>query len=122
MNSLMCITLIRRDTVYSRNLFPFIDKGIRVYKFNLVYVASIKWVVELPFNARLLSSTRAKELNPTIVIKKSSSSWSSDDDKNDDEDSDMEIDDDDSKREMIPQQDLGFLFMTRQKSYHNSHP
>ncbi|GKA50498.1 hypothetical protein Tco_0743571 [Tanacetum coccineum] len=33
-------------------------KGIRVYKFNLDYVASIKWVVELPFNARLLSSTR----------------------------------------------------------------
>ncbi|GKD01148.1 hypothetical protein Tco_1171422, partial [Tanacetum coccineum] len=32
-------------------------KGIRVYKFNLDYVASIKWVVELPFNARLLSST-----------------------------------------------------------------
>ncbi|GKA64747.1 hypothetical protein Tco_0764454 [Tanacetum coccineum] len=31
---------------------------IRVYKFNLVYVESIKWVVELPFNARLLSSNR----------------------------------------------------------------
>ncbi|GJU04101.1 hypothetical protein Tco_1114439 [Tanacetum coccineum] len=33
-------------------------KGIRVYKFNLHYVASIKWVVELLFNVRLLSSTR----------------------------------------------------------------
>ncbi|GJU35740.1 hypothetical protein Tco_1184094 [Tanacetum coccineum] len=32
-------------------------KRIRVYKFNLDYVTSIKWVVELPFNARLLSST-----------------------------------------------------------------
>ncbi|GKC27652.1 hypothetical protein Tco_1034946 [Tanacetum coccineum] len=79
MNSSMCITLIGRDTIYSRNPFPFIGKGIRVYKFNLVYMASIKWVVELPFNARLLSST-------------------SDDDKNDDEDSDMKIDDDDSKK------------------------
>ncbi|GJY93927.1 retrovirus-related pol polyprotein from transposon TNT 1-94, partial [Tanacetum coccineum] len=32
-------------------------KGIRVYKFNLDYVASMKWVVELSFNVRLLSST-----------------------------------------------------------------
>ncbi|GKB16686.1 RNA-directed DNA polymerase, eukaryota, reverse transcriptase zinc-binding domain protein [Tanacetum coccineum] len=32
-------------------------KGIRVYKFNLEYAAGIKLVVELPFNARLLSST-----------------------------------------------------------------
>ncbi|GKC52224.1 hypothetical protein Tco_1074969, partial [Tanacetum coccineum] len=32
-------------------------KGIRVYKFNIDYVVSIKWVVELPFNARLLSCT-----------------------------------------------------------------
>ncbi|GKE11801.1 hypothetical protein Tco_1415352, partial [Tanacetum coccineum] len=43
-------------------------KGIRVYKINLVYMASIKWVVELPFNARLLSSTRAQELNPTVIV------------------------------------------------------
>ncbi|GJR60452.1 hypothetical protein Tco_1502614 [Tanacetum coccineum] len=57
MNSSMCITLIGRDNIYSGNPFPFIGKGIRVYKFNLHYVASIKWVVELPFNARLLSST-----------------------------------------------------------------
>ncbi|GJY38924.1 hypothetical protein Tco_0425288 [Tanacetum coccineum] len=57
MNSSICFTLIGRDDIYSRNPFPFIGKGIRVYKFNLVYVASIKWVVELPFNARLLSST-----------------------------------------------------------------
>nr|GEX55718.1 hypothetical protein [Tanacetum cinerariifolium] len=35
-------------------------KEIRVYKFNLDYVATIKWVVELPFNARLLSSTRSE--------------------------------------------------------------
>ncbi|GKB84535.1 putative RNA-directed DNA polymerase, eukaryota, reverse transcriptase zinc-binding domain protein, partial [Tanacetum coccineum] len=34
-----------------------LGKGIRVYKFNLVYVANIKWVVELPLNVRLLSST-----------------------------------------------------------------
>ncbi|GJW98968.1 hypothetical protein Tco_0180776 [Tanacetum coccineum] len=34
-----------------------VSKGIRVYKFNLDYVANIKWVVELPFNARLLSNT-----------------------------------------------------------------
>nr|GEV54662.1 hypothetical protein [Tanacetum cinerariifolium] len=34
------------------------SKEVRVYTFNLVYVASIKWVVELPFNARLLFSTR----------------------------------------------------------------
>ncbi|GJR69347.1 hypothetical protein Tco_0015412 [Tanacetum coccineum] len=33
-------------------------KGIRVYKFNLDYVANSKWVVELSFNAHLLSSTR----------------------------------------------------------------
>ncbi|GKA38393.1 hypothetical protein Tco_0730944, partial [Tanacetum coccineum] len=33
-------------------------KGIMVYKFEPSYVASIKWVVELPFNAHLLSSTR----------------------------------------------------------------
>ncbi|GJY16473.1 hypothetical protein Tco_0386895 [Tanacetum coccineum] len=32
-------------------------KGIRVYKFNLDYMASIKWVVEIPFNARVLYST-----------------------------------------------------------------
>ncbi|GJR06739.1 hypothetical protein Tco_0529723 [Tanacetum coccineum] len=38
----------------------FIGKGIRVYKFNLVYVASIKWVVELPINARLLFNTRSE--------------------------------------------------------------
>ncbi|GJY48054.1 hypothetical protein Tco_0438010 [Tanacetum coccineum] len=36
---------------------PTYRKGIWAYKFNLVYVASIKWVVELPFNARLLSNT-----------------------------------------------------------------
>ncbi|GJT23542.1 hypothetical protein Tco_0893479, partial [Tanacetum coccineum] len=35
-----------------------LGKGIRVYKFNLDYMASIKWVVELPFNVCLLSSTR----------------------------------------------------------------
>ncbi|GKA57929.1 hypothetical protein Tco_0757117 [Tanacetum coccineum] len=57
MNSSMCFTLIERDNIYSGNPFPFIGKGIRVYKFNLHYVASIKWVVELPFNARLLFST-----------------------------------------------------------------
>ncbi|GKB31127.1 hypothetical protein Tco_0870528 [Tanacetum coccineum] len=51
MNSSMCITLIGRDSIYFGNSFRFIDKGIRVYKFNLDYVASIKWVVELPFNA-----------------------------------------------------------------------
>ncbi|GKB48040.1 RNA-directed DNA polymerase, eukaryota, reverse transcriptase zinc-binding domain protein [Tanacetum coccineum] len=34
-----------------------LGKGIRVYKFNLVYVANIKWVVELPFNVHMLSST-----------------------------------------------------------------
>ncbi|GJX35779.1 hypothetical protein Tco_0247336 [Tanacetum coccineum] len=28
-------------------------KGIKVYKFNLVHMASIIWMVELPFNARL---------------------------------------------------------------------
>ncbi|GJS54930.1 hypothetical protein Tco_0628292 [Tanacetum coccineum] len=33
-------------------------KEIRVYKFSLDYVASIEWVVELPFNARLLYSIR----------------------------------------------------------------
>ncbi|GJT27111.1 hypothetical protein Tco_0907386 [Tanacetum coccineum] len=65
MNSLMCFTLIGRDNIYSGNPFPFIGKGIRVYKFNLDYVASIKWVVELLVNARLLSSTRAQEMNPT---------------------------------------------------------
>ncbi|GJX54436.1 retrovirus-related pol polyprotein from transposon TNT 1-94 [Tanacetum coccineum] len=43
-------------------------KGIRVYKFNLVYVASIKWVVELPFNARLLSSTRYSPLRKVVVL------------------------------------------------------
>ncbi|GKA23418.1 hypothetical protein Tco_0709380 [Tanacetum coccineum] len=36
------------------------SKGIRVYNFNLDYVARIKRVVELPFNALLLSNTRAK--------------------------------------------------------------
>ncbi|GJW33204.1 hypothetical protein Tco_0053236 [Tanacetum coccineum] len=39
------------------SVVPFECKGFRVYKFNLDYVANIKWVVELPFNARLLSST-----------------------------------------------------------------
>ncbi|GJW18170.1 hypothetical protein Tco_0025606 [Tanacetum coccineum] len=58
MNSSMCFALIGRVNIYSGNPFPFIGKGIRVYKFNLHYVASIKWVVKLPFNARLLSSTR----------------------------------------------------------------
>ncbi|GJZ86895.1 hypothetical protein Tco_0658505 [Tanacetum coccineum] len=57
MNSSMCFALIGRDNIYSGNPFPFIGKGIRVYKFNLDYVASIKWVVELPFNAHLLSNT-----------------------------------------------------------------
>ncbi|GJR52826.1 hypothetical protein Tco_1403347 [Tanacetum coccineum] len=57
MNSSMCFTLIGRDNIYSGNPFPFIGKEIRVYKFNLVYVESIKWVVELPFNVRLLYST-----------------------------------------------------------------
>ncbi|GJT20524.1 hypothetical protein Tco_0890461 [Tanacetum coccineum] len=51
-----------------RNPFPFIGKGIRVYKFSLVYVASIKWVVELPFNARLLSSTRYSPLRNVVVL------------------------------------------------------
>ncbi|GJU39521.1 hypothetical protein Tco_1192478 [Tanacetum coccineum] len=41
-------------------------KGIRVYKFNLDYVASIKWVIELPFNAHLLSSTRNCPLRKEI--------------------------------------------------------
>ncbi|GJV52233.1 hypothetical protein Tco_1447974 [Tanacetum coccineum] len=64
MNSSSCITLIGRDNVHSGNPFPFLGKGIRVYKFNLDYVASIKWVVELPFNARLLSSTSSvKEID-----------------------------------------------------------
>ncbi|GJW15001.1 hypothetical protein Tco_0019134 [Tanacetum coccineum] len=57
-----------RDNIYSGNPFPFIGKGIRVYKFNLVYVASIKWVVELPFNARLLSSTRYSPLRNVVVL------------------------------------------------------
>ncbi|GJY31868.1 hypothetical protein Tco_0415363 [Tanacetum coccineum] len=30
MNSLMCITLIRRDDIYSGNPFPFIGKGIKL--------------------------------------------------------------------------------------------
>ncbi|GJV62123.1 hypothetical protein Tco_1468223 [Tanacetum coccineum] len=34
-----------------------IGKGIRAYKFNLDYVANIKWVVGIPFNARVLYST-----------------------------------------------------------------
>nr|GEU31582.1 putative reverse transcriptase domain-containing protein [Tanacetum cinerariifolium] len=42
-------------------------KGIRVYKFNLAYVAMIKWVVELPFNACLLSSTRSETFISTSV-------------------------------------------------------
>ncbi|GJS60430.1 hypothetical protein Tco_0655214 [Tanacetum coccineum] len=42
------------------------SKGIRVYKFNLDYVASIKWVIELPFNAHLLSSTRNCPLRKEI--------------------------------------------------------
>ncbi|GJS38169.1 zf-CCHC domain-containing protein [Tanacetum coccineum] len=63
----MCFTLIGRDNIYSRNPFPFIGKWIRVYKFNLDYVASIKWVVELPFNARLLSSTRADAEDPLVT-------------------------------------------------------
>nr|GEY22886.1 hypothetical protein [Tanacetum cinerariifolium] len=46
-------------------------KRIKVYKFNLDYVASIKLVIELPFNARLLSDTRAQELNPTITMSNS---------------------------------------------------
>nr|GFA01176.1 putative reverse transcriptase domain-containing protein [Tanacetum cinerariifolium] len=48
-------------------LFPK-GKGIRVYKFILVYVASIKWVIELPFNACLLSNTRKvkESLNVTF--------------------------------------------------------
>ncbi|GJY75909.1 protein FAR1-related sequence 5 [Tanacetum coccineum] len=70
MNSSMCFTLIGRDNIYSVNPFPFIGKGIRVYKFNLDYVASIKWVVELPFNARLLSSTRLKGSGTEPKIKK----------------------------------------------------
>ncbi|GKB07595.1 hypothetical protein Tco_0835879 [Tanacetum coccineum] len=31
MNSLTCITLIGRDSIYSMNPFPFICKGIKVY-------------------------------------------------------------------------------------------
>nr|GEU29762.1 hypothetical protein [Tanacetum cinerariifolium] len=44
-------------------------KGIRVYKFNPDYMASIKWVVKLPINARVLSSTRLKgsETEPNKV-------------------------------------------------------
>ncbi|GKB03395.1 hypothetical protein Tco_0831484, partial [Tanacetum coccineum] len=45
-------------------------KWIRIYKFNLDYVANIKWVVELPFNAHFLSigvkhfiSTFVKEID-----------------------------------------------------------
>ncbi|GKE11827.1 protein high arsenic content 1, mitochondrial, partial [Tanacetum coccineum] len=68
MNSSMCITLIGRDDIYSGNPFPFIDKGIKVYKFNLDYVTSIKWVVELPFNARLLSSTSVADVVTVDVV------------------------------------------------------
>ncbi|GJY81056.1 hypothetical protein Tco_0493807 [Tanacetum coccineum] len=67
MNSSMCFTLIGRDNIFSGIPFPFIGKGIKVYKFNLVYVASIKWVVELPFNARLHSSTRSETTRLTSV-------------------------------------------------------
>ncbi|GJR06433.1 reverse transcriptase domain-containing protein [Tanacetum coccineum] len=35
MNSSMCITLIGRNDIYSGNPFPFIGKGIRVYKLTL---------------------------------------------------------------------------------------
>ncbi|GJS39963.1 cytochrome P450 76C1-like protein [Tanacetum coccineum] len=67
MNSSMCFTLIGRDNIYSGNPFPFIGKGIMVYKFNLVYMASIKWVVELLFNACLLSSTRRTAGSLTVI-------------------------------------------------------
>nr|GEV27268.1 proline-rich receptor-like protein kinase PERK9 [Tanacetum cinerariifolium] len=42
-------------------------KEIRVYKFNLDYVTSIKWVVELPFNARMLYSTGYSPLRKASV-------------------------------------------------------
>ncbi|GJZ76369.1 ribonuclease H-like domain-containing protein [Tanacetum coccineum] len=46
-----------RESEMKKILCLIRGKGIMVYKFNLVYVASIKWVVELPFNARKLYST-----------------------------------------------------------------
>ncbi|GJV00254.1 hypothetical protein Tco_1329524 [Tanacetum coccineum] len=52
--------LLERESLVSNlHLWNKDDKwqGIRVYKFNLDCVANVKWVVELSFNARLLSST-----------------------------------------------------------------
>ncbi|GJV82581.1 hypothetical protein Tco_1522479 [Tanacetum coccineum] len=39
-----------------------LSNGIKVYKFNLVYVASIKWVAELPLNAGKVTSRFASML------------------------------------------------------------
>ncbi|GJS27998.1 putative ribonuclease H-like domain-containing protein [Tanacetum coccineum] len=62
------ISLTEAGEFYQEDSAEFDGKGIRVYKFNLVYVAIIKWVVELSFNAHLLSSTSSATWDVRLEI------------------------------------------------------